>query len=500
MSSGTPEEWTDVLVIGGGGAGLGAAIEARALGREVILLEKEPKIGGTTARSVGSISATNTPHQQSKGLKDCPRHHFEDMALFARKWHQHSDNEKLREMLTAGVPDTLRWLMDMGLVFSGPSPEPPHRLPRMHNVLPRSEAYAYYVGRRARSVGVDIRLQTRARRFLLEDARVKGVLCDTPSGEKIFCARGGVVLASGDYTANSELKLKYVSEPISRVNAVNPASTGDGYVMAGELGARILNGDVLPFSMRFPPPPVKKLVNRFPPWRAVGLIMKWALENLPDRVMRPFVLDFLTTVLSPVNSILKQGAVLVNLRGERIGQGNEDPAYALIDQPEQKGFLIFDQPLSKKFSAWPHFISTAPGIAYAYFDDYRRSRRDLYFKGQTVEELAARIGLPVQPFAESVRSTMSNPAGLVPLNTAPFHAFGPVTVLLTLSDGGLAVNENLQILGNDDQPIGGLYGAGSVGQGGLLLEGHGHHIGWAFTSGRIAGRNAAYMVTSPPQV
>jgi fumarate reductase flavoprotein subunit len=36
-----------------------------------------------------------------------------------------------------------------------------------------------------------------------------------------------------------------------------------------------------------------------------------------------------------------------------------------------------------------------------------------------------------------------------------------------------------------------LFAAGSTGQGGLLLEGHGHHLGWAFISGRIAGRNAA---------
>ena len=65
-----------------------------------------------------------------------------------------------------------------------------------------------------------------------------------------------------------------------------------------------------------------------------------------------------------------------------------------------------------------------------------------------------------------------------------------------LTDGGLAVNEDLQLLGNNDQPIPGLWAAGSVGQGGLLLKGHGHHIGWAFTSGRIAGQNAASATTN----
>jgi fumarate reductase flavoprotein subunit len=49
----------------------------------------------------------------------------------------------------------------------------------------------------------------------------------------------------------------------------------------------------------------------------------------------------------------------------------------------------------------------------------------------------------------------------------------------------------MQVLGADAAPIPGLLAAGSVGQGGLLLEGHGHHLAWAFVSGRIAGRNAA---------
>ena len=61
------------------------------------------------------------------------------------------------------------------------------------------------------------------------------------------------------------------------------------------------------------------------------------------------------------------------------------------------------------------------------------------------------------------------------------------------TDGGLAINEQFQILGENEQPIPGLFGAGIVGLGGMMAEGHGHHLGWAFTSGRLAGRNAAYL-------
>jgi predicted oxidoreductase len=65
---------------------------------------------------------------------------------------------------------------------------------------------------------------------------------------------------------------------------------------------------------------------------------------------------------------------------------------------------------------------------------------------------------------------------------------------VVFTDGGLDVTERLQVRRADGSVISGLYAAGSAGQGGLLLEGHGHHLGWAFISGRIAGRNAAFDV------
>ena len=77
------------------------------------------------------------------------------------------------------------------------------------------------------------------------------------------------------------------------------------------------------------------------------------------------------------------------------------------------------------------------------------------------------------------------------LANAPFYALGPAKSYIVPTDGGLAVNEDLALIGHGDRAIPGLWTAGSAGQGGLILKGHGHHIGWAFTSGRIAGRNAA---------
>ena len=62
----------DVIVVGGGGSGLAAAIEARAAGARVLLLEKNAAPGGSTAWSVGSVTATGTPHQLRKGIAEIP--------------------------------------------------------------------------------------------------------------------------------------------------------------------------------------------------------------------------------------------------------------------------------------------------------------------------------------------------------------------------------------------------------------------------------------------
>lgn len=72
--------------------------------------------------------------------------------------------------------------MEKGVVFFGPMPELPHRKPRMHNIVPNSRAYIYHLERRARKIGVDIRVNARAQRFVREGKRVNGVECADADG------------------------------------------------------------------------------------------------------------------------------------------------------------------------------------------------------------------------------------------------------------------------------------------------------------------------------
>ena len=173
-------------------------------------------------------------------------------------------------------------------------------------------------------------------------------------------------------------------------------------------------------------------------------------------------------------------------------------AYDMAGQPDRIAYIVFDGVLAAKFKAWPYFVSTAPGVAYAYLEDYRRNRSDIYHQADTVAGLAASMRVPADKLAATLEGYNASLHGARPaLTRAPYYALGPVKSYVVFTDGGLKVSARLEVLRTDGSVIPGLYAAGSAGQGGLLLEGHGHHLGWAFISGRIAGRNAASL--RPPK-
>jgi succinate dehydrogenase/fumarate reductase flavoprotein subunit len=276
---------------------------------------------------------------------------------------------------------------------------------------------------------------------------------------------------------------------------VNVSATGDGQKLALKLGARIVNGDLaLGPEIRFIAPARTTLVRRLPPWRALAWTMEWAMRYAPQALLRPFIMGFLTTALAPSPRLFERGAVLVNSEGCRFCDERDAPALALPDQPGKVGYIVIDGPLAREFSAWPHFISTAPGVAYAYVPDYKRNRRDVYHEAGTIDALGHQLAMSGKVLSETLaehNAMVGASDARRALTEPPFIALGPVRSVFVHNEGGLAVDAQHRVLDAQGQPLRGLFAAGATGQGGLLLKGHGHHLAWAFVSGRRAGRFAA---------
>ncbi len=483
----------DIVVVGGGGAGLMATLAAARLGRRVLLLEKNVELGGTTSLSVGSICTTSTPHQRAKGILDTPEAHFEDMALFAGPLARR-DNPELRRLLVEEVPETFRELCDAGIAFMGPMPEPPHRQPRLHAIVPHSKGYMHHLGRACRRHGAEIRCGMRVDRLIQENGRVTGVEVAADSGPtRPIAARQAVILTAGDFSAASRAyKARFLDPALLDVQGANPTSTGDGQRLGEAVGGEVVNGDLVwgP-EIRFVAPARPALASRLPAWRPVARAILQAMRFVPDPILRPFLMSFVTTFLAPSHNLFRQGAILVNRAGERFCDELDRPQDRITHEVDGVSYIILDGAIAEAFAAWPNFVSTAPGVGYAYLPDYVRSRPDITFKADGIAALAAKIGVEPDSLARTIAAHNAAAGDRPKLAKPPYYALGPAKSWIMFGEGGLRVDRRLRVLDRERRPIPGLYAAGSCGQGGVILEGHGHHLAWAFTSGRLAGRHAA---------
>ena len=167
-------EIVDVVVVGGGGAGLAAAVSAAQNRASVCVLEKQDRVGGSTNLSVGSFSASGTRFQARKGIQDRPEDYAEDMVKFDSKLLT-GDAPAMRLLLARESAETLHWLESVGVAFTGPFLEPPHRLARMHNVIPNSRAYTARLQTTARRLGARIITGAKDTELITEGERVVGV-------------------------------------------------------------------------------------------------------------------------------------------------------------------------------------------------------------------------------------------------------------------------------------------------------------------------------------
>jgi len=492
----------DVIVVGGGGSGLAAAVSAAENDLEVLVLEKQSVLGGTTGLAVGSITANRTELQQSAGIDDSLESHLEDVEKFAAPEIEARNNEALRRFHLAETANTYRWLTGMGLVFHGPSPEPPNRVPRMHNVVPNAKVYIATLQTRLLELGGTIHCNAPVTKLIKNEGRVSGVEADFEGASVKIAARKGVVLAAGDYANSKSIIGENKGSAYTRVDGINPYALGDGHRLAAEAGGKLVNMDVTwgP-EIRFVPPDKEPFVGLLPTRGFGARVVGWLLPLVPKAIINAYIKRLLVTWQHPDDDIYRQGAVLINQEGNRFCNELVFPEreLALAEQPGGAAYLLLDERLVNQYAAWPHFVSTAPEIAYAYVADYLRLRPDISIAAQSLEEMARARGLSetnlidtVATFNRYVEGNETDPYG----RTGDLHALagvnwvllGPAKAYFTITEGGASINQDLQVLDHGGEPIKGLYAVGCNGLGGQILFSHGLHVGWAMTSGRLLGK------------
>lgn len=466
----TPEgpKWdkeADVVIVGAGGSGLVAALEARAANASVLILEKAEKAGGTTAVCGGVIQASSTDYQKANTpfKDDTPEKHFQ----LWLKAGEGTVDENLVKDLAYGAPADIKWLTDLGVKFKSivghshiPYIDESLYADRLHNVDGGGKVLAETLLNAAVGKGATVEYQTEVTKLLTnESGEVIGVIAKQKGTEIKVKANKGVILASGGIDQNVQLAKELNPQQYwaltTQQTLVAKTNTGDGIRMGMELGAAVFTGGTIDISLR----------------------TRAGISNAA-----PLLPSF-----------------YVNKKGRRFVC--EDATYAFNFRAIFQQEKMFDSPT---YTIFGKSSLAAPGAPWNEENVAKEIESGLLLTADSIEELAKKIDVDPKNLAatlatwnEDMKNKKDNQfdrkTGLEPIQ-GPFYAHKNVTSNLG-SIGGLKINVDTQVLNAMGNPIPRLFAVGmnSAGWIGPFYPGSGTAIMGCIHWGRKAGTNAAKL-------
>lgn len=442
---------TDIVVVGAGGAGLTAAVIAKDNGADVIVLEKMPYIGGNTLRATGGLNAAGTKYQKAAGIEDTPDIHFED----TMKGGYHKNNPTLVRIMVDFANDAVEWLNRLGanlvnVAISGGSTNPRSHAPEGGAAV--GPAIVDTLEQAAKDRDIQILMNTTATELITDaNGAVVGVKATSKEKGELVINAKAVIMATGGFGANPEMVTRYAPNLEGFATTNHPGATGEGILMAVEIGAATVQ-----------------------------------MENIQTH---PTVVPKMGIMIT--EAVRGTGAILVNRQGERFINElstRDVVSKAILEQENGTAFLLFDQGVRDNLKA---------------IESYVQMR--LLTEADNLDELADKLNIP----ADALKATVAKYNNFVAtgedsdfgrhnlvrkLETAPFYAV-EVTPAIHHTMGGLAINTKTEVLDTNGNPIPGLYAAGEVTGG---IHGGNRLGGNAVTDiivfGRIAGEQAAEFV------
>ncbi len=454
---------TDLVVIGGGAAGMIGAINASQQGLNVVLLEKQEFLGGASAICGGIVVAQGSEAQRNMGEKgDTPSKMAYDLL---HNGHQRNDLSGLT-FYALNVGKSIDWAVKQGVQLdtkAGFAFRAEHKTPRVIPFVGGCPQYAQTLREVLATTKTDVKLTTRATKLITTDGAVTGVEAKAKDGTTYEIAAKAVLLATGGYGWNKEmlqgdLKHALYYGPVS--------STGDGHKMAEEAGAALQLMDC-------------------------GKIYPQGIESSPG---------IAKSTLQGNNAAYDISGILVDINGRRVtnekGAG-KDILATLMKQKDATLYLLMDKP---SFEAFRKIIGNN-GVTPAEVDKWLASNgksAPVFAHGNTLEEAAAAAGVD----ATGLKATIERYNGFVKAGKdedfgrpvrfmkKTIDTSGPMYLVeqkprFATSLGSVVVDTSLHVLDKAGRPIPNLYAAGEVAN---AVHGDdsapGANVGWGITSGK----------------
>lgn len=470
----------DLVVVGAGSAGLSAAVQGAELGKKVILLEKNPYVGGNSQHAEGLFAVDSEWNR----LRADPLTRQEAYKAFIEKQNHLVDPYKNKDFVE-GSAENINWLASHGIEFEviRETPLKDNTWHIIKNFKGTNHGAGLVKGMKeaADKLGVKTMLSTPAVDLIKEGDKVVGVVAKDAKGNSYKISSKAVILASGSF-GDDPKKVKEWGhrDPDNWKSSVPVNKTGDGIVMAMKAGAE-----------RGPVSFIGHLGTE-------GKGIKF-LSNLYGTSWQPFNL-------------------WVNRNGLRFTDESQcnafsEAANAIYAQPGHYGWCIFDENtvkyLMEKGSSSGIGVLVPIGTKYTNLqkdiDEALAAKSDGLKEAGSVAALAKEINVPAATLEKTVQEynkvceNQSDPMFLkdrrylVPITGKKLYAL-KLKAYFFSAYGGLITNRDHQVLDKNSQPIKGLYAAG------LEVSNmvgptypdffSGHAFGFAAYSGRHAAINA----------
>lgn len=424
-------ESCDIVIVGGGPAGLAAAVSAKQTNpdKNVILVEKLDILSGNGKFDMNFFDMINTEAQKAAGNDE-----WVGEAGLAKFLESKSTNGESAERIKVWANEEYTldaWLRDMGVELNYNYGGTNHMA---EDNQYSGEVIQAGLEKAAKELGVDVRPGTKGMDLVMEDGACKGVVVLNNDNETYTINAKSTILATGGFCSNKELLAEYAPgyEVFNTSNQMG--TTGDFVKIFEQNGFKTENMGKMSF-----------FSNIIVPYRDLtgGADMN-LLAN-------------------------KEGTLLENKSGKDRGT---------MIQENGAAFYITDK------TGYDSFYRIRKHVALGY-----------YSEGATLEELAEKLGIDAEGLKASVEQYNADAAAgvenaqIAAVPTRALDAEGPyygvrVEAANHMTKGGVVCNENAQVLNADDTVVPGLYAAGEV-----TWQAGGYSESVCF--GKIAGAQAA---------